>query len=153
MNILFLVVAFCSFLLAFFSRNAEHLKQAKNLKKANHETWNRGYKRRKVFEHFRACVMTCSSEDTLSRYTPFILLFGRGMHLLLNVMLGAQEPASFSYGDCGLQFKTRLSNSYDDVRDQFMAVQHRQKDYSDWEMKANLYQPGDFIFNRQIKKN
>ena len=50
-----------------------------------------------------------------------------------------------NYGD--LQLKSRFSNSCDtyDVRDQFKAVQHRQKEYSDWEMKANLYQLGRLI--------
>ena len=104
-----------------------------------------------------ACVMTCSIEDTLSRFPPLHIPIWQADAPPISCHAGAQELVSLNYGD--LQLRNRLSNSCDAyvVRDQFKAVQHRQKEHSYWEMKANLYQLGrliksSFLMTRLKKK-
>ena len=109
------------------------------------ETWD---------QHLGACMMAYRSSEHISTgYTPLRLMFGREMRLPLDVMVGGPETAPDLYGEYVSQLKNRLSNSFQDVREQLKTAQQRQQEYFDRGVKARLYQPGDqvFLFNPQLK--
>ena len=75
------------------------------------------------------------------------------MCLPLDVVVSGPETAPDPYGEYVSQLKNRLSNTFQDVREQLKTAQLRQKEYFNGGVKARLCQPGDqvFLFNPQLK--
>ena len=90
---------------------------------------------------------------TSTGYSPFRLMFGREIRVLLGVMMEKEETTESHYEDFVAELEKRLTRAYQDVRVKLGIAQRRQKDAYEKGIKQIYFESGDRVtlFNPQLK--
>ena len=109
-------------------------------------------------EQLDFCMMVYrSSLHSSTGHTSFELVFGHvfghEMRLPLDVMMGEANESESTYTEFVFDFREKLVQAHQDVREKLKVAQRRQKDAFDKGVKYTVYQPGALVswFSPELK--
>ncbi len=109
-----------------------------SIKVAEDDTWDR---------HLPEILMAYrASTHESTGFTPFRLVFGREIHLPIDVMFGSAHEFDLEVVPYVRELRARMTDAFTMVRERVQAAQQRQKDYYDRRATGGRFKVGDRVW-------
>ena len=94
----------------------------------------------------KVCLAYNSSIQSTIGYTPFFLMFGRNVHLPVDLMYGTGKPDVVTYGEYATRLKKSIEAAYLRVRENVSKKHECQKQFYDRKCHGDPFEEGDLVW-------